>query len=246
MIWWSHRDKTRAPLTRSDWTALLWLGFFGYYLASYLDFWGLEYISAGLERLILFTNPTIVVVLSALTLGKKITRRTALALLLTYAGILLVFAHDLMVTSETAALLAGSGLVFASAVAYAIYLVGNGEIIQRIGSVRFTAYGMTVSTVFALAQFLITRPLSVLQEPAMVYWMTFGMAVFSTVLPIWLTNEGIRRIGAGRVAMIGTSGPIMTIGLGAIFLGEAITVFQLLGAALVIAGVIVVTFTGRR
>jgi drug/metabolite transporter (DMT)-like permease len=92
----------------------------------------------------------------------------------------------------------------------------------------------------------VTRPLSVLQEPATVYWMAFAMAVLSTVLPIWLTNEGIRRIGAGRVAMIGTSGPILTIGLGAIFLGEAITLFQLLGAALVIAGVAVVTFIRRR
>jgi len=245
MIWWSHRATTQAPLTRRDWTAILWLGFFGYFLASFLDFWGLEYISAGLERLILFTNPTIVVVLSALVFGRKITRRTAAALALTYAGIVLVFAHDLVLASDTATLLAGGGLVFASAISYAIYLVGNGEIIQRIGAFRFTAYGMSVSAVFALGQFFLTRPLSVLHAPATVYWMTFGMAVFSTVLPIWLTNEGIRRIGAGRVAMIGTSGPIMTIGLGAIFLGEAITLFQLLGASLVIAGVIVVTF-GKR
>ena len=115
----------------------------------------------------------------------------------------------------------------------------------NVSSAAVTSTITIFLAVFALGQFFLTRPLSVLHAPATVYWMTFGMAVFSTVLPIWLTNEGIRRIGAGRVAMIGTSGPIMTIGLGAIFLGEAITLFQLLGASLVIAGVIVVTF-GKR
>jgi len=155
----------------------------------------------------------------------------------------LVFAHDLVITEDAASLLAGGGLVFASAVAYAIYLVSNGGIIERIGPVRFTAYGMSVSALIAVGQFLFSRPLSVLDAPASVYWMAFGMASISTVLPVWMTNEGIRRIGAGRVAMIGTSGPIMTIGLGAVFLGEAITTFQLFGAALVIAGVIVVTFS---
>jgi drug/metabolite transporter (DMT)-like permease len=242
MIWWSHRDTTQQPLTRRDWIALLWLGFIGYYLAGLLDFWGLEYISASLERLILFTNPTIVVVLSALWLGRKIMPRTAIALLLTYAGILIVFAHDLMLADDSAALLTGGGLVFASAIAYAVYMVGNGGIIGRIGAVRFTAYGMAVSTVFFGLQFVVTRPLATLSQPPFVNAMIAGMAVFSTVLPIWLTNEGIRRIGSARVAMIGTSGPIMTIGLGAIFLGEPITIFQLAGAALVIAGVVLVSF----
>lgn len=245
MLWWSRLDRSQARLTRRDWTAILWLGFIGYYLASYLDFWGLEYISAGLERLILFLNPTIVVLLSALLLKQRITRRTAVALALTYAGILLVFAHDLIVTQDAADLFTGGGLVLASAIAYAVYLVGNGEIIGRIGSVRFTAYGMLVSAVFILVQFAMTRPMSALDLPGTVYWMVAGMAVFSTAVPIWLTNEGINLIGAGRVAMIGTSGPILTIGMGAMFLGETVTPVQLAGAALVIAGVVLVTFAGR-
>ena len=245
MIWWSHRDKSQPPLTRRDWTALLWLGFFGYYLASFLDFWGLEYISAGLERLILFTNPTIVVVLSALWFKKRITYRTAIALLLTYLGIAVVFAQDLVVTADTKTLFLGGALVFASAISYAVYLVWNGEIIARIGAARFTAYGMAVSSVFVMLQFALTRPLSALVQPVTVNAMVASMAIFSTVLPIWLTSESIRRIGAGRVAMIGTTGPIMTIGLGAIFLGEAITLVQLAGAALVIAGVVLVSFSRR-
>ena len=242
MIWFASRDTTRARLVRRDWIAIVWLGFVGYYLASLLDFWGLQFISASLERLILFMNPTIVVLLSALVLRKPVTRRIAFALALSYAGIVMVFAHDFQLAQETTALLFGSGLVFASAVVYAIYLVGNGEIIGRIGAARFTAYGMAGSTVFVFAQFLLTRPLSALEQPAQVYWMMIGMAIVSTVLPIWLTNEAIRRIGSNRVALIGTIGPVLTIGLGAVFLGEPITIFQIGGAALVMAGVVLVTF----
>lgn len=241
MIWLAQRDAMRTRLARRDWIAIFWLGFVGYYLASLLDFWGLQYITASLERLILFLNPTIVVLLSALVLGKPITRRTAVALGLSYTGIVLVFAYDFQRAQETAALLIGGGLVFASAILYAIYLVGNGEIIQRVGAARFTAYGIAVSTMFVFVQFLVTRPFSALNQPATVYWTTAGMAVFSTVLPIWLTNEAIRRIGPNRVALIGTIGPVLTIGLGAIFLGEAITIFQIGGAALVMAGVVLVT-----
>ena len=243
MIWFTRRDTTLPRLVRRDWIAIVWLGFVGYFLASLLDFWGLQYISASLERLILFLNPTIVVLLSALVLRKPITRRIAAALALSYAGIVMVFAHDLHLARDTAALLLGGSLVFASAVVYAVYLIGNGEIIGRIGAARFTAYGMAVSTVFVFAQFLIMRPLSALKQPAMVYWMMFGMAVASTVLPIWLTNEAIRRIGSNRVALIGTIGPVLTIGLGAIFLGEPITIVQIAGAALVTAGVMLVTFS---
>ena len=241
MIWLAQRDATRARLARREWIAILWLGFLGYYLASLLDFTGLQYISATLERLILFLNPTIVVLLSALVLRKPITRRTAVALGLSYAGIVLVFAHDFQLAQETAALLIGGGLVFASAITYAMYLVGSGEIIRRVGAARYTAYGISVSALFVFLQFLATRPLSALNQPVTVYWTTAGMALFSTVLPIWLTNEAIRRVGTNRVALIGTIGPILTIGLSAIVLGETITLVQIGGAALVVAGVVLVT-----
>ncbi len=165
MMWFALRDATRERIARRDWIAIVWLGFIGYYLSSLLDFMGLQYISASLERLILFLNPTIVVLLSALVLRKPITRRTGLALALSYAGILLVFAHDLHLVQETAALLIGSGLVFASAISYALYLVGYGEIIRRVGATRFTACAMLASTVFVFLQFLLTRPLSALDQP---------------------------------------------------------------------------------
>ncbi|MEO8133985.1 MAG: DMT family transporter [Betaproteobacteria bacterium] len=245
MVWWAHRDAARLRFTRRDWIAIIWLGFVGYYLASLLDFKGLQYISASLERLILFMNPTLVVLLSALLLRKAISRRTALALALSYGGIVLVFVHDLEITSESATLLTGGSLVFGSAVAYAVYLIGSGEVIGRLGAVRFTAYGMLTSATFVFLHFLLTRPAAALVQSAYVYSLIAAMALFSTVLPIWCTNEAIRRIGSGRTAMIGTIGPVLTIGLGAMFLGEAVTIYQVSGAALVVCGVVLVMLNRR-
>ena len=241
MIWFAGRDAGRSPISRRDWIALVWLGFIGYYLTSLLDFWGLQYISASLERLILFLNPTIVVALSAIIYRRPVTPTTIAAMVLSYSGIVIVFAHDLTVAQETTALLIGSGLVFASAVGYAIYLVGSGEIIRRVGAARFTAYGMVISSSFVFIHFLATRPLSTLNQPAAVYWSIGGMAVFSTVVPVWLVNEAIRAMGSSRAALIGTIGPILTIGLGAILLGEAITWLQIAGALLVMCGVALVS-----
>lgn len=244
MLWVARRNEGSRPhvvMSRRDWLTLCWLGFVGYYLASLLDFWGLQYISASLERLILFLNPTIVVVLSAIFFRKPVTRWMIVALVLSYSGIVLVFAHDFSHMPETRALVIGGGLVFASAVSYAIYLVGNGGLIQRLGAPRFTAYGMTISSLFVITQFVVTRPLSALEQPTLVYWHMASIAVFSTVLPMWLTNEAIRMIGSSRVALIGTIGPILTIGLGSVFLAEPITLIQIAGALLVTAGVGVVT-----
>ena len=244
MLWMARRREgsaARVVMSRRDWWTLCWLGFVGYYFSSLLDFWGLQYISASLERMILFLNPTIVVLLSAMFYGKPVTRWTIAALVLSYSGIVLVFAHDFAHMPETRSLVIGGGLVFASAVSYAIYLVGNGGLIQRLGAPRFTAYGMAISSVFVIVHFIATRPLSMLEQPTIVYWHMAGIAVFSTVLPMWLTNEAIRMIGSSRVALIGTIGPILTIGLGAAFLSEPVTLIQLAGALLVTAGVGVVT-----
>ena len=241
MLLIARRQGNQTPLTRRDWIALGWLGFIGYYLSSLLDFSWLQYISASLERLILFLNPTIVVALSAIIYKKPVTRRTIAAILLSYAGIVIVFAHDFEVAPEMRALLIGSGLVFASAISYALYLVSNGDLIRRLGATRFTAYGMMISSLFVFTHFFTTRTVSMLDQPSVVYWNMAGMAVFSTVLPIWLSSEAIRLMGSSRVALISTIGPIMTIGLGAIFLHEPVTSVQIIGASLVMAGVALVT-----
>ena len=241
MAWWSSRAPGARRFSRGDWTSLVVLGFIGYYLASLLDFMGLAYISAALERLILFLYPTIVVVLSALVLGQRITRRALVALLLSYAGIALVFARDLEGAPDRTALWIGGAMVFGSAVLYAVYLVRSVGVIARLGSMRFTSWAMLASTVFVLLHFFAVRDPALLAVPAKVHALSLAMAIVSTVLPTWLISESIQRIGANASSLIGSLGPVFTIGLGAAILGEPVHAIQLGGAALVLLGVMLVT-----
>jgi drug/metabolite transporter (DMT)-like permease len=235
----------RSPISRADLLRLVWLGCIGYWLASLLDFMGLQYITASLERLVLFLYPTIVVLLSALMLRQPITRRAVTALVLSYAGIAFVFWQDLRFTGDAGATLRGGGLVFASAILYALYLVQAGGVIARLGSSRFIAWAMLASTVFVVAQFLLTRPLAALAVPTSIHAISLAMAIFSTVLPTWLIAESIRRMGANAASLVGSLGPVFTIGLGAMILGEPVHAIQLAGAALVLGGVMLVTVKGR-
>ncbi len=241
MAWIAGRAADAQRLEPSDWRALAWLGFLGYYLASFLDFVGLQYITAALERLLLFLYPTIVIALSAFLLKKPITRRAVIALVLSYAGIALVLWQDVRAGGDARATVIGSALVFASAVAYALYLVQAGAIISRLGSLRFISWAMLASTVFVLVHFVSTRPLTALDAPASIHKLALAMAVFSTVLPTWLIAESIRRMGANTASLVGSLGPVFTIGLGAMMLGEPVHVLQLVGAALVLGGVVLVT-----
>ena len=245
MAWWATRHGEDVTLQRADWMQLAWLGFIGYYLASLFDFMGLQYITASLERLVMFLYPTIVVLLSAVLLRQAITRRVVAALVLSYAGIALVVADDLAASGDRAATLTGSGLVFAGAVLYALYLVQAGSIIKRLGSLRFIAWAMLASTVFVVAQFALTRPWSALDVPASVHLIVLVIAIFSTVLPTWLIAESIRRMGANSASLVGALGPVFTIGFGAMILGEPIHGVQLVGAALVLTGVMLVTLKAR-
>lgn len=242
---WQGSRRAMAPLGWRDWRALFLLGLSGYYLASYLDFLGLGYITAGLERLILFAYPSIVVILSALFLGKPLTRRAVVALVMCYLGVAFAVAHDLQLSGDTAEVVTGSALVFGSAVAYALYLMGNGQVVGRLGSARVTAWASTVACALSIGQFLLMRPLGALEQPWQVYGLTLAMAAFSTVLPIWCVSEAIRRIGAGPVALTGSLGPVVTLGLGAVLLDEAVGLAQLAGGAMVIGGVLVMA-RGKR
>jgi len=249
MAAWAQRTAHASPLTshiaRADRWRLVWLGCIGYWLASLLDFMGLQYITASLERLVLFLYPTIVVLLSALMLRQPITRRAVAALVLSYAGIAFVFWHDIRFAGDAGATLQGGALVFASAILYALYLVQAGGVIARLGSARFIAWAMLASTLFVVAQFLLTRPLAALAVPRSIHAISLAMAVFSTVLPTWLIAESIRRMGANAASLVGSLGPVFTIGLGAMILGEAVHAIQLAGAALVLGGVMLVTLKPR-
>ena len=237
---WRARATVRngtAPLNRRDYAWLAVLGLFGYYLASYLDFLGLDHISAGLERVILFIYPTIVVVVSALFLGKPLTRRVVVALVLSYLGVAIAVAHDFSVAGDTGAIVLGCSLVFGSAVSYALYLMVNGQVVGRLGTSRVSAGGSIFAAVLAVGQFAIMRPLSALDQPIEVHLYALAMGLFCLVMPVWCLSEAIRRLGAGPVALMGSFGPIITLAFGWMLLGEPMGAAQLIGAALVIGGV---------
>jgi len=245
MAWWASRARGTAPIVRRDWMRLVWLGFIGYYLASLLDFAGLQYITASLERLVLYLYPTFVMILSALLLRKPVTRRALIAVAVSYAGIALVVRHDVRIGGDMASTLTGGALVLGGALFYALYLVQAGDIIHRLGSLRFTAWAMLASTAFVFAQFALWKPWSALDVPAAIHWICVAMAVVSTALPTWLIAESVRRLGANAASLVGAMGPVFTIGLGAMILGESIHAMQLAGAALVLTGVLLVTLRAR-
>ena len=238
---WSSRGA--QPLSHTDHMRLIFIGLLGYYAASYLDFLGLQYVTAALERLILYLSPTLVVVLSSFVLRKHFGRYEWGALALCYGGILLVFWHD--ASLEGGQVLLGSGLVFASAVCYAIYLIMSGELVQRLGAIRLTAYAMCVSSFAVFAQFAVLNPISALRQPQAVDGLSLLNALLCTVLPVFATMLAVERIGAGRASMASMIGPVSTIALAYLFLDERISVWQLAGTALVLTGIYVLTRAGR-
>ena len=241
---WAAKRAPQEPLARVDLRNIAILGVVGYYLSSFFDFLGLQYITAALERLLLFVHPTFVVLLSAALFGRRVTGRDVAAIVLSYVGIGLVFGHD--VATQPGNVLLGSFWVLLSALFYAAYLIGSGRLVGRVGSMRFACYAGLVSCVAVVVHFAIARPVGTLfSQPAPVYGLSFLMAAVSTVLPIVLTSEGIRRIGSSHASVIGSVGPVATIFFGAIFLGEAITAVQLAGAALVLAGVLAITLAPK-
>ena len=232
--------KAGAALSRQDWGKLLALGCLGYYGASILDFWGLEYISAGLERLILFTYPTLTILIGVLFQGKPFTRREGIAIVLCYTGIGFAFLHDLNL-GEPRSVLIGGALVFASSVSYALYLAGSAPMIGRLGAMRFAALAMLFSTAVTLGHFMATQPFTAFIQPLPVYGWALAMALFATVIPVFALSAAIRRIGAGQASLFGMVGPILTIGFGWWLLGEPISAEQSIGAIFVVVGILIVS-----
>jgi drug/metabolite transporter (DMT)-like permease len=228
-------------LTARDWAGIAGLGFIGYYAASFLDFIGLQYIGAGVGRLIMFLYPTLVVLLSFVFLRKAPSRRELLALALCYAGIALVVSNQAGGGAEGRLFVFGVLLTFSSALCYSIYLVASSQLVKRVGSMRFTAYTMVVSSIPALAQFFVLEPLSALELPAAVWGYMVLLATFSTVLPVFLQAEALKRIGASHFALIGAVGPVSVALTSTLGLGEPFTWVQAMGGLLVILGVLLVS-----
>ncbi|TGK33803.1 permease [Leptospira gomenensis] len=238
-VWIAVRSRKRensVPLTKKNWGLILILAFLGYYLASLFDFIGLEYISAGLERLTLFVYPTIVLVISSVLYKRNIKLAEIFAIVLTYSGIVVAFLGD--IRNEGPDAVKGVLFVFASAVAYSLYLVGSESLIPKIGSVKFTSYLMLLSGLIVILHFFLVKDPRLLVQPFPVYAYGLALGVLTTVIPAYFTSEGIRMIGSGRAAIIGSVGPISTILLARIFLEEPITSSGLTGTILVLAGVL--------
>lgn len=235
--WWLRNQEPR--LSRRDWAAIAGLGFLGYYAASFLDFVGLQWVGAGVGRLILYLFPTLVLLLSFVFLHKKPTWREIAALVLSYAGIALVLSNQLAIESRVFAL--GAALVFASALCYAAYLVAGSQVVKRVGSMRFTAYSTVVATVPAVLQFAVMESPGALDLPPVVWGYAIVLATVVTVLPLFLQAEALHRIGANHFALIGAVGPVSVAVTSALGLDEPFTGIQALGGALVIFGVLLVS-----
>jgi drug/metabolite transporter (DMT)-like permease len=231
--WWAGRG--RAPLARRDWAAIVGLGFCGYYLASFLDFAGLAYVSASFERIVLYLNPTIVLLLGWLVFGRRVGARQIVALAVSYAGVLVVFGHEMRVEGSNVAL--GALLVFGSALSYAVYLLYSGEVVQRIGSLRLTGLATTVACLFCIAQFALVRPLSAAAVAPQVIWLSVLNATACTFAPVLMVMMAIERIGSSAAAQTGMVGPLSTILMGVLILGEPFTPWVAVGTVLVLSGI---------
>ena len=242
-IWLTRREKN-VKLTFQDWLKISGLGILSYYVSSMLDFLGLQYLTAALERLILFTYPTMVLILSAIFLKRKITPPHYFALILTYIGIALIFFFEKGLGAQKNLGL-GSALIFTCAFTYSIYVIGTGEIVHRMGSVKFSCYAMLAATVPVLIQSGIYNGMDIFHFPKQVYVLSVWLAIIATIIPIFLIVEGIRLVGASNSSIIGFVGPVSTIVMGYIFLDETISPIQLLGTSIVLLGVFLISWKGK-
>jgi drug/metabolite transporter (DMT)-like permease len=241
MAWWASRGK--PPLSGRDWLGVSGLGVSGYYLSSFLDFAGLQYISASLERLILYLNPTLVMLLAWVLYRKTFATLQLAGMAISYCGLLLVFGHEMQLAGTQVAL--GGLLVFGSAVSYAVYLIYSGQMVQRLGSLRLVGLATTVACLCCLLQFALLRPMSAAEVAPQVIWLSVLNATLCTAVPVLLVMMAIERIGPALSAQVGMVGPMSTILMSVLILGEPFTAWIAAGTVLVLAGIFVFSRAGR-
>jgi len=233
LAWWAGRGK--QALTRHDYRIIAGLGFSGYYLASILDFAGLQTISASLERLIQYLTPTLVLGLSVLMFKQRVSRRQLAALGLSYAGVLAVFGHEAARTGVQSVW--GAVLVFGSALSYSLYLVYSQAHVRRLGALRLTGWATSVACLLCITQFLVLKPVGAANVAPTVLWLSLLNATVCTFAPVLMVMLAIERLGAAVTAQTGMIGPISTITMGVLILGEPLDGWIALGTLLVLAGV---------
>lgn len=240
VAWLSTNRKDVKPLTRKQWFYIIFLGLFGYYLSSLFDFIGLQYVTAGLERLILFLYPTFAVLINAFAFGQPVTRIQRIALFLTYTGIVIAYIGELTIDIDNPDFLWGSLMIFLCSITFSVYIVGSGRMIPSVGANRFTAWAMLASTAGVFTHFALDGSMVAAQEASQHWWYGILLAVAATVLPSFLIAQGMKRIGSNNVAIISAIGPVSTIIQAHFILGEHIFPAQLAGTLLVIAGVLLI------
>ncbi len=244
-VWWNQRVASPEPLIKKDIIKVCAIGLLGYFLSSYLDFLGLHYISAGLERVILYLTPAIVLVLSKFFLKKEIDPRQYWAMVVAYLGIMMVFMHDIELNNQGAVIL-GSILVFLAAVVYSVYLIFAGELVGRVGSIRLVALASASATVATCIQSLVLGADQLFVQQPEVYYFAFINALFCTFMPMLFIMMAVNRIGSSLTAQAGTIGPVGTAFLGWYFLSEPVSTLQLAGIAVVLVGIAILLSIGNK
>lgn len=235
----SKNDNTK--FTNRQWLYIAFIGCLGYYISSLLDFLGLQYVTAGIERLILFAYPTLVVLMSAVIFKVKINPLQWVAVSITYIGLAIAFFGEVDFHShQSKNFLLGSVLIFICAFTYAAYIVGSGRLIPKVGASKFNSYAMSFASIGVLVHFFIFSNVSLWGLPFEVYFYSLLMAIFSTVIPSYLVTASINKIGSGNVAIVGSVGPVSTLFLANIFLQEIITIWQVMGTVLILIGVLII------
>ena len=237
-----YRERGMPKLRHRHWLGVVIAAFLGHYLASFLDFWGLQFVDASLERLILFTYPTFIAILARVWLKEKLSRAQWGAVALSYAGLLLVFLPRLDQLNPGTQFFAGILAILGCAVGFAVYMILSQRLIPRFGTTRYTGYAMILACIFVLAHYLSTNSLGSFGTHATaVYYYGLAMGLVATVVPSYCMNHAIQRIGAARTGVIASVGPISTIALAYLFLGERLVLVQWIGAFCIILAVTAIT-----
>jgi drug/metabolite transporter (DMT)-like permease len=243
--WRARVARGGPPLSRSLLVKTALAGLLGFYISSYLDFAGLQYLSAQFERLILMTNPAFVVLLGAAFFGARLTRGNLAALALSYCGIVFIFATGATATGDHVVL--GAALVFAAAFTYALYTLWSPALVAQSGAQIFTSITAVSACAGVMLHFMTERSLLDLAAlPKRAVALAAVMAVASTVLPSFMLTAALHRVGAQAASMIGTISPVSTIVLAMLILGEPFTAADAIGTTLVIAGIAIFTWQDAR
>jgi drug/metabolite transporter (DMT)-like permease len=250
VMWYFFANQQIKKAKASTYFAACLIGILGYYMSSLFDFIGLQYVSASIERIILFIYPTLAVLLNLLIFKVAITKKQWMAILITYIGIGLAYWGELNQIPDTKMFFFGTWMILLCAITYAFYLVGSGKIIPKIGAPQFTSLSMLAASVGIFIHYFVTHQqdiASIVDMPILhssSVWYVIALALIATVIPSFLISGGMKRIGSNDLAIITSIGPVSTLFQARWVLNETFSWEQILGTVFVVLGVILVKKVG--